>query len=115
MCLHLGYLSVVLYKNDVGRRKRISRLVYEAFVGLIPDKMQVDHIDRNRANNSVQNLRCVNSFENQFNRSARRTFKKGNRWGYATRIMGKLYQKSTFLTEDEAHIACEHIRALAKR
>jgi hypothetical protein len=112
---HLGYYSVLLQKEGRFFRKRTSRLVYEAFVGPIPIGLQIDHIDRNRENNSIANLRCVNGFENQFNRIARRTIKKGNRWGYATRINGKLHLKSGFKTESEAHAACEKMRSSISR
>ena len=107
---HLGYYSVILQKDKTMARKRVSRLVYEAFREPIPKGLQVDHIDRNKKNNNVENLRCVTAFENQFNREARRTFPKGKGWGYATRILGKLHIGSGFVTEEDAHSACEKLR-----
>ena len=107
---HLGYHSVLLQKDGVTSRKRVSRLVYEAFCGEIPKGMMIDHIDRNRTNNTPANLRCVDAFVNQHNRVARRTFRYGTRFGYATRIYGKLYKKSGFETEEGAFRACEELR-----
>lgn len=107
---HLGYYSVILQKDKTMARKRVSRLVYEAFREPIPKGLQVDHIDRNRKNNNIENLRCVTALENQFNREARRTFPKNKGWGYATRIFGKLYLGSGFATEEEAYQACEKCR-----
>lgn len=56
-----GYLRVQL--NDK-KMYSIHRLIYETFVGPIPDDMYIDHIDGNRANNSLDNLRLVNQSEN---------------------------------------------------
>lgn len=45
----------------------IHRLVYETFIGPIPSNMYVDHIDGNRSNNDVSNLRLVTQSENMLN------------------------------------------------
>lgn len=59
-----GYLRCQLHKNGESRKIFIHRLVAEAFI-LNPDnKPQVDHIDRNRSNNSVENLRWCTAKEN---------------------------------------------------
>ena len=42
----------------------IHRLVYETFIGPIPENMLIDHIDGNRANNSLTNLRLVSQSNN---------------------------------------------------
>lgn len=41
-----------------------SRLVYAYFVGDIPDGYEVDHIDNNPFNNSLENLRILTKEEN---------------------------------------------------
>lgn len=58
-----GYKLITLYN---GKRKmfRVHRLVVENFIGSIPDGMQVNHIDYNRANNHVENLEIVTRLEN---------------------------------------------------
>lgn len=62
-----GYLYVDLCKNCKYERFLVHRLVYEAFYGKIPAGMEIDHIDTNRQNNSVENLRCVTHKENKNN------------------------------------------------
>lgn len=53
-----GYLTVSMRDNK-GRKRQmyVHRLVYMAFIGDIPPKHEIDHIDGDRANNSPSNLR----------------------------------------------------------
>ena len=43
-------------------------LVWNFHYGIIPDGLCIDHIDRNRANNDIRNLRMVTHKENMNNR-----------------------------------------------
>lgn len=45
----------------------VHLLVWRAFVGEIPEKMQIDHIDGNHSNNNLDNLRLVSQRENMLN------------------------------------------------
>ena len=58
-----GYLSVVLTSDVNTKYTSMHRLVYEAFVGDIPSgkKNHIHHIDDNKQNNRVDNLRLVTS------------------------------------------------------
>ena len=62
-----GYLCVELRKGDGKRNRRyIHRLVAETFIEN-PNKLpQVDHIDYDRQNNAVLNLRWVTVSENAY-------------------------------------------------
>ena len=62
--VHNGYLRVGLYHNGRLRHKRIASLVAEAFLGQRPPDMEVDHIDGNKANNTVENLRYTTHKDN---------------------------------------------------
>ena len=55
---------------------RIHRLVYLAFRGPIPENMVIDHIDGNRNNNSLDNLRCVTQANNVQNPNTKFNGKK---------------------------------------
>lgn len=46
----------------------VHKLVYEAFKGEIPEGLEIDHIDRNKHNNSPDNLRVLTHKENMGNR-----------------------------------------------
>lgn len=41
-----------------------NRVIYAYFNGEIPDNMEVDHIDTNRANNAINNLRLLTHKDN---------------------------------------------------
>ena len=47
-----------------GKNRYVHNLVWEAFVGKIPDDMEIDHIDCNKLNNSLYNLELVTHQEN---------------------------------------------------
>ena len=59
-----GYLS----GSVNGRKCRVHRLVFLYFYGFMPS--QVDHIDGNRQNNQIENLREATSAQNNQNRVA---------------------------------------------
>lgn len=67
-----GYKHVH-FKN---RNYRIHRLILEVFVGLCPPGLECDHIDRNRINNNINNLRWVTKKINQNNRKVYKNSKK---------------------------------------
>lgn len=60
-----GYLYVNI-KTNTGERKNkaLHRLVFENFINSIPENMIIDHIDGNKENNHVSNLRCISASEN---------------------------------------------------
>ncbi len=59
-----GYFTIHLYKKIY----RVHALVCLAFYGKCPNNMTVDHIDGNRANNRLSNLRYATGTEQSLNR-----------------------------------------------
>ena len=59
-----GYLHVHLMKDGKPHAKKIHRLVAEAFIDNPEQKPQVNHIDGNKANNSLDNLEWTTCSEN---------------------------------------------------
>lgn len=58
--VHNGYLRVTISK----KRYRVHRLVYETFVGPIPEGYQIDHINEKRQDNRLVNLQVLTQAEN---------------------------------------------------
>ena len=65
-----GYKVVCLRKDGKQKVYAIHRLLGIYFLDCPADK-QIDHIDRNRLNNALSNLRIVTNQQNTFNRTAR--------------------------------------------
>lgn len=55
------------YKYPKFGNKRIHRLVYESFIGEIPEGYEIDHIDTDTRNNRIENLRIVTKKGNMNN------------------------------------------------
>ncbi len=62
---NIGYLQVKMIANN-GKRKNelVHRLVALAFIDNPDKKPEVNHIDRNKTNNTVENLEWVTHGEN---------------------------------------------------
>lgn len=58
------YHRIRLSKNKIRKSFAIHRLVYETFIGDIPENMVVDHIDNISTNNNVDNLQLLSYREN---------------------------------------------------
>lgn len=59
-----GYLGVTLYKHGSKKTEVIHRLVANAFIPKVKNKLQINHIDGNKHNNKIDNLEWCNGSEN---------------------------------------------------
>ena len=59
-----GYYQIALVNNGKRIKKYVHRLIAEAFIPNPQNKPEIDHIDTNRVNNSIDNLRWVTKIEN---------------------------------------------------
>ena len=59
-----GYQYFSLFINNTQKSYLVSRFVYECFKGDIPNDKEVDHIDSNKENNSINNLQLLTHKEN---------------------------------------------------
>lgn len=59
-----GYYKIILCKNGKQKSFQIHRLVYETFVGEIPDGMQCNHINEIKTDNRLENLNLMTPKEN---------------------------------------------------
>lgn len=106
-----GYYRVGLWKDGKAKDYRIHRLLALHFLPNPLNLPEIDHIDRNRANNLLENLRWVSSMDNNLNRGV--VTNSGEHHINTTlcdtfqvkiRINKKNYYK-TFKTLDEAIVA----------
>lgn len=61
------YLSAMMWTNGKHWKKRVHRLIWNTFNDCECGET-VDHIDRNKYNNNLENLRCISNKENSKNR-----------------------------------------------
>jgi hypothetical protein len=86
------------------------RIMGYTFLGLDINnpKDQIDHIDGNRSNNSIDNLRIVNNQQNQWNQIRAKGYywvKRANKWQAQIILNGKKIYLGCYSTESEAHTA----------
>jgi hypothetical protein len=107
-----GYLRGGIFKNGIRKDFQYHRLVALAFIENSDNKKQVDHIDCNKLNNNVSNLRWATVSENSGNRKIPTTnstgvkgvyFRKSDKkWYSQIKIDGKSYHLGLFDTLEEA-------------
>jgi len=94
-----GYYYVILCNNKKKTIKKIHKLVSNAFLDNPENKKCCDHIDRDRKNNNITNLRYATSSENNKNKGIQKNNtskcpgvcfdKNSNKWRVRICINGK--------------------------
>lgn len=107
-----GYFMVGLKRDGVNSRHYVHRLVAKAFLEPDETRTYVDHIDRDKLNNDVSNLRWCTQSENCSNRKPRSgptsiykgvTFiKTSGKWRAQIVVAGKIKYLGHYETEIEA-------------
>lgn len=100
------YMMVDLCKEGVRKTRTVHSLVAEAFLPNPDGFPEIDHLDRNKHNNALHNLRWVSKVQNQANRGTPRHNTSGEKYIQVQyRVCGTRdgvsYQKA-FKTLDEA-------------
>ena len=112
-----GHISKRGYRRiKIGGRHRMAhRIVWAITYGDTPEDLQIDHINGNKLDNRLQNLRLCSSAENCSNRAANSRNQSGYKgvywwktrqaWRADIRSNGKQYYLGTFSTPELAHMA----------
>lgn len=113
-----GYYFIKLFYNNSFTRRTIHQLVAVAFLDHIPcgHKLVVDHIDFNRLNNNINNLRIVTSRENASRKNIKSSskyvgvgwHKSNNKWRSKITINGKEKFLGLYDNEIDASIAYQN-------
>lgn len=64
LCNEYGYIMA----NINGYPRRVHRILWEKVVGRIPEGLQIDHINGDRTDNRITNLRLATNQQNSSNR-----------------------------------------------
>ena len=107
-----GYFQVDLRNNKIKHKKKIHQLVAQAFLQNPENKKCVDHIDNDKQNNNLINLRYATLQENGRNAklSSKNTSgtkgvswnKNRNKWRAQIKINGKSIHLGYFINKDDA-------------
>jgi len=71
---HKGYVQVSMKIDDLWTTRQLHKLLYELFVGSVPEGFEVDHIDNDRSNFKLDNLQLLTRRENRL-----KSYSSGNR------------------------------------
>lgn len=101
--------------NAGGKQRLASRVIWEMHNGPIPRGMEIDHINRDKSDDQVENLRLATRFQNNANTRAKISntsgfkgvdlHKGGPKWRARIRINGQRLNIGVFETAEEAAAA----------
>ena len=110
-----GYMSICINKKSY----RLHRLIYKYFnenwdITFSPEN-HIDHIDINKLNNTIENLRILTASQNSRNikknpnssSKYRGVYKSRKKWRARIKIYGKMIGLGSYDTEEEASEAYE--------
>jgi hypothetical protein len=118
-----GYLQVSLQINTIRKTFKIHKLVSICFLNHKPDgtnRIVIDHINENKLDNRLVNLRLVSNRENLSNQKGTSIFvgvyfcEYYNKWISKIQVEGKQISLGSFGTENDAKNAYQNALILLK-
>jgi len=108
----VGYLAVELYINSRSYTCNIHRLVLETFIGPCPEGMECRHLNGNKQDNRLENLKWGTHSKNQYDAVQHQTHvdNRGEKHGLAklteqdVRMIIYMYRTGLFLQREIAEI-----------
>ena len=107
-----GYYYIQLNHNKIKKSYRVHRLIYkfnnpEWDITYTPDN-EIDHIDNDKSNNNIENLRIVNHSENNQNKLSTKGYtwdKRDNKYKAQIKVNKKHHNLGCYDTAEEARDA----------
>jgi len=99
---HNGYSTVQLYLDGKAKTKRVHRLVAEAFIPNTEQLPEVDHLNSNKQDNSVTNLRWATGSLNTRSRAYSKQAK--SKYNGVIPINNAKFQVNIFINGKTKHI-----------
>ena len=96
-----GYRQITLNK----KRHQAHRLIWVYLNGNIPEGLEIDHIDGDKTNNRIDNLRLATRTQNRWNRKEKGYRFKDNHWEVSVGHLGEYIYVGFFKAEAEAEQA----------
>jgi len=93
-----GYNDVVIN----GKRYQISRFIWIYHNGPIPEGMQIDHINRNPADDRIENLRLATQTQNEWNKPKNKCNFESGKWRARIKVHGKNIHIGMFDRKEDA-------------
>jgi hypothetical protein len=118
ICPTTGYRRI---RFGEGRKLQGHRVAWLMHYGVDPYPFEIDHIDGNRHNNKIGNLRLATKQQNQFNRKFNRNnssgyrgvYPAGKKWMAAIRLNGHLHHLGRFNSAELASSAWQKAASTA--
>ena len=103
-----GYYTISLCKDNKSKTFLIHRLIALHYIPLIDDKDIVDHIDQNKRNNNLCNLRWVNSSQSNLNKKVYKT----NKLNHKNIFLSKSSTYKVEIQRNNKRVYCKSFKTL---
>ena len=108
-----GYYNITIHHKKYKKSYLVHRLIYkfnnpEWDIHDSSSDNEIDHIDNDKSNNNIENLRVVNHSENQQNIHSTKGYtwiKRDNKYRAQIKVNKKRYYLGLYETEEEAREA----------
>ena len=102
-----GYLYVRLYNKNGFKNIKVHRLVAQTFIPNINNEPTIDHIDRNKKNNKINNLRWASNVVQANNKNKTNIIEHMRKLGKSKKALLKRWHPEQF--EQKAYKVGEQI------
>jgi hypothetical protein len=96
-----GYCRI----NIDGKGQLAHRLIWLWHGRELPANMEIDHINNNKSDNRIENLRLATRLQNEHNKPKKGYRFEAGKWRARIKVNGKQKHLGMFDTEDEARLA----------